>query len=130
MRDEKESEKRKIEAEVRRELMVFESKEGEDSGKFAYVFLAQLSIHSNTLCDYISGMTKLTQFSSRWLVHSIAAYYNLNTWSVTVGNPARREAYVGIRERSLRSTSTKTHKRTDSSVSATTALPRPLWCLV
>ncbi|KAL2379323.1 hypothetical protein RJZ90_005369 [Blastomyces dermatitidis] len=32
----------------------------------------------------------------RWLVHSIASYYGLRTWSVTVGNPARRETYVGI----------------------------------
>ncbi|KAG5295348.1 hypothetical protein I7I48_12205 [Histoplasma ohiense] len=32
----------------------------------------------------------------RWLVHSLASYYGLRTWSVTVGNPARREAYVGI----------------------------------
>ncbi|SLM40774.1 thymidylate synthase [Lasallia pustulata] len=28
----------------------------------------------------------------RWLVHSIATYYGLRTWSVTVGDPARREA--------------------------------------
>ncbi|MCJ1409652.1 hypothetical protein MMC19_003734 [Ptychographa xylographoides] len=28
----------------------------------------------------------------RWLVHSIATYYDLRTWSVTVGDPARREA--------------------------------------
>ncbi|KAJ5929619.1 hypothetical protein N7454_006569 [Penicillium verhagenii] len=33
----------------------------------------------------------------RWLVHSIASYYGLHTWSVTVGSPARREAYVGVR---------------------------------
>ncbi|KAL4949436.1 R3H-associated N-terminal domain-containing protein [Aspergillus filifer] len=32
----------------------------------------------------------------RWLVHSIATYYGLHTWSVTVGTPARREAYVGF----------------------------------
>ncbi|KAL4787566.1 R3H-associated N-terminal domain-containing protein [Aspergillus varians] len=32
----------------------------------------------------------------RWLVHSIASYYGLHTWSVTVGSPARREAYVGF----------------------------------
>ncbi|KAJ5895387.1 Single-stranded nucleic acid binding R3H, partial [Penicillium taxi] len=32
----------------------------------------------------------------RWLVHSIASYYGLHTWSVTVENPARREAYVGF----------------------------------
>lgn len=41
---------------------------------------------------------ELTGFStSRWLVHSIASYYGLHTWSVTVGEPARREAYVGFR---------------------------------
>ncbi|KAJ5659201.1 hypothetical protein N7507_005652 [Penicillium longicatenatum] len=33
----------------------------------------------------------------RWLVHSIASYYGLYTWSVTVDSPARREAYVGVR---------------------------------
>lgn len=32
---------------------------------------------------------------SRWLVHSIASYYGLHTWSITVGD--RREAYVGFR---------------------------------
>ncbi|CAI7637115.1 unnamed protein product [Penicillium bialowiezense] len=31
----------------------------------------------------------------RWLVHSIASYYGLHTWSVTVDD--RREAYVGFR---------------------------------
>ncbi|KAJ5748010.1 uncharacterized protein N7511_009706 [Penicillium nucicola] len=31
----------------------------------------------------------------RWLVHSIASYYGLHTWSITVGD--RREAYVGFR---------------------------------
>ena len=30
-------------------------------------------------------------------MHSIASYYGLYTWSVTVGEPARREAYVGFR---------------------------------
>jgi hypothetical protein len=30
----------------------------------------------------------------RWLVHSIAAYYGLQSWSVTEGNPAVRYAYV------------------------------------
>ncbi|KAF9887665.1 hypothetical protein FE257_009758 [Aspergillus nanangensis] len=33
----------------------------------------------------------------RWIVHSIATYYGLHTWSVTVGQPSRREAYVGFR---------------------------------
>jgi len=35
----------------------------------------------------------------RWLVHSIAEYYGLESRSVTVaGDPARREAYVAIKE--------------------------------
>lgn len=34
---------------------------------------------------------------SRWLVHSLATYYELRTWSITTDDtPARREAYVGI----------------------------------
>lgn len=32
----------------------------------------------------------------RWLVHAIGDYYELDTWSRTTGNPARREAYVSI----------------------------------
>lgn len=44
------------------------------------------------LFETISLLTCL----SRWLVYSIASYYGLHTWSVTVGEPARREAYVGF----------------------------------
>ena len=54
--------------------------------------------------------------ASRWLVHSIANYYDLNTWSITVGHPARREAYVGM--------------KTGRPASPTGALPRPLWGMV
>jgi hypothetical protein len=56
----------------------------------------------------------------RWLVHSIGQYYGLDTWSVTVGHPARREAYVGIKEVKL-----KTGKKV-----AALPLPRPLWAIV
>ncbi|KAI4143075.1 MAG: hypothetical protein LQ341_003026 [Variospora aurantia] len=52
----------------------------------------------------------------RWLVHSIATYYDLNTWSVTVGHPARREAYVGL--------------KTSRPASPIGSLPRPLWGMV
>ncbi|KAL8933886.1 MAG: hypothetical protein Q9211_005531 [Gyalolechia sp. 1 TL-2023] len=52
----------------------------------------------------------------RWLVHSIATYYDLNTWSVTKGHPARREAYVGL--------------KTSRPATPTGALPRPLWGMV
>jgi len=54
----------------------------------------------------------------RWLVHSIAAYYGLETWSITTGDPARREAYIGLR--------TGDAPRSPSRVE----MPRPLWGLV
>ncbi|KAL8940564.1 MAG: hypothetical protein Q9216_002752 [Gyalolechia sp. 2 TL-2023] len=52
----------------------------------------------------------------RWLVHSIATYYDLNTWSVTKGHPARREAYVGL--------------KTGRPATPTGGLPHPLWGMV
>ncbi|KAL8674821.1 MAG: hypothetical protein Q9168_000802 [Polycauliona sp. 1 TL-2023] len=52
----------------------------------------------------------------RWLVHSIATYYGLHTWSVTTGHPARREAYVGL--------------KSDRPAAASGPLPRPLWGMV
>lgn len=52
----------------------------------------------------------------RWLVHSIADYYGLDTWSITTGNPARREAYVGL--------------KTGPAAMDGIELPRPLWVLV
>ncbi len=36
---------------------------------------------------------------SRWLVHCIAEYYGLMTFSITVGIPDRRQAYVAIHEK-------------------------------
>lgn len=55
----------------------------------------------------------------RWLVHSIASYYGLHTWSITVGDPARREAYVGIPPQQTRGKSASPVLR-----------PRPLWNMV
>ncbi|KAH8593509.1 R3H-associated N-terminal domain-containing protein [Bisporella sp. PMI_857] len=56
----------------------------------------------------------------RWLVHSIAAYYGLSSRSVTVGNPARREAYVGIK-------GAKTGRHVTEIQGE---LPRPLWGMI
>ncbi|KAK2865268.1 hypothetical protein FQN49_003740 [Arthroderma sp. PD_2] len=61
----------------------------------------------------------------RWLVHSLASYYGLRTWSVTVGNPPRREAYVGIDELSQNMISAASRKITDKKPDG--ILPRPLW---
>ncbi|GAB7339650.1 hypothetical protein MBLNU457_6236t1 [Dothideomycetes sp. NU457] len=74
-------------SDLKREKMVFESSVGDSSAAFG-----------------------------RWLVHSIGTYYGLETWSVTTGNPARREAYVGLKEPA----------RSPSKVD----MPRPLWGLV
>lgn len=56
----------------------------------------------------------------RWLVHHIGTYYGLQTWSVTVGSPARREAYIGFKQSRMRS-------GMNMSVGP---MPRPLWVLV
>ncbi|KAF2019283.1 hypothetical protein BU24DRAFT_115922 [Aaosphaeria arxii CBS 175.79] len=62
----------------------------------------------------------------RWLVHHIGTYYGLRTWSVTKGDPARREAYVGIVDGG------KVRAKTGREVGGGTGcgLPRPLYGLV
>lgn len=71
------------------------------------------------MAHYVCGK-RLLIYLRRWLVHSIGSYYGLRTWSVTVGDPARREAYVGIKQM-------RTGNRP---VSAGGELPRPLWNMV
>jgi hypothetical protein len=78
---------------VERERMVFETLADDQSGTFG-----------------------------RWLVHHIGTYYGLRTWSVTRGSPARREAYIGLREPTLKA------GRSHSSLHS--PLPRPLWGMV
>ena len=92
------------------EKLVFEGPQEDQSASFGYVTRSVFS-------KWIALMDH-----RRWLVHSIGAYYGLETWSVTVGNPARREAYVGIKEVKP----TANNGRTPSS----STLPRPLWAMV
>ncbi|CAI7572269.1 unnamed protein product [Penicillium manginii] len=69
----------------------------------------------------------------RWLVHSIASYYGLHTWSVTVGEPARREAYVGFRPPVPGTrTGLVNHPtcRTEDEIQLGEELPRPLYAQV
>lgn len=75
----------------RRELMLFETPEEDQGGSFG-----------------------------RWLVHHIGVYYGLKTWSITVGNPARREAYIGLKEPKMRT----------GRKNVCAPLPRPLYGLV
>ncbi|KAL4812645.1 R3H-associated N-terminal domain-containing protein [Aspergillus spinulosporus] len=71
----------------------------------------------------------------RWLVHSIASYYGLHTWSVTVGSPARRVAYVGFyppspgsRADLLSQPPSRCHDKV--LIQPGEKLPRPLWSQV
>lgn len=57
---------------------------------------------------------------SRYLVHAIGMYYGLKTWSVTTGDPARREAYVGL----------PLDPQTRRPSLARSEMPRPLWAVV
>lgn len=77
---------------AKKELMLFETPEADVGGSFG-----------------------------RWLVHHIGVYYGLNTWSVTTGNPARREAYIGLKGTKLKS---------GNGGRICQPLPRPLYGLV
>lgn len=70
---------------------------------------------------------------SRWLVYSIASYYGLYTWSVTVDDPARREAYVGFyppRDGNNSYGSDPTFCRQEAWIKPGDELPKPLWAQV
>jgi hypothetical protein len=85
-----------------RERMILESLVDDRNAAFGYVYVPALSSDN-----------PLLTVCRRWLVHSIATYYGLETWSVTKG--ASREAYVGLK-----------HK----AAPAFEELPRPLYVLV
>lgn len=104
-------EKRKQQDEaLRKDKLVFESLLDDHGASFGCVL--------SFLCGY--ELTCLLTVSSRYLVHSIAAYYGLRTYSITLGDPARREAYVGLKDdpKTRRPSLTKNQ------------LPRPLWTVV
>ncbi|EPS43499.1 hypothetical protein H072_2546 [Dactylellina haptotyla CBS 200.50] len=60
----------------------------------------------------------------RWLVHSIALYYGLRSWSVTQGNPAMRIAFVGAQPNERKKI------RTGALIKRPKTLPRPLWMML
>lgn len=76
-------------------------------------------------------------FISRWLVHSIASYYGLHTWSITVGEPARREAYVGFhmpapgsRPGLTTHVSVPSNAQQGAMIKPGDDLPKPLWAQI
>jgi hypothetical protein len=96
-----------VEEELEREKLVFDSLVDDHGASFGYGV------------SLLKHWVLLIRFR-RWLVHSIAAYYGLTSRSVTVGDPARREAYVGIREM-------KAGRRLSIPQGE---LPRPLWGMI
>merc|ERR1712072_922068 len=95
---------------LQKDKLIFESLVDDHGAAFGYVsFLPALS--HGWYADFCTR---------RYLVHSIAAYYGLQTWSVTTGNPARREAYVGL----------KLDPKTRRPSLTRTEMPRPLWLVV
>lgn len=94
---------------LEKDKLIFQSLVDDHGAAFGYeTFL---------LTDFVFVLTAL---SRRYLVHSIAQYYGLKTWSVTRGQPARREAYVGL----------KTDPKTRRPGLTRTEMPRPLWAVV
>lgn len=88
--------------------MIFDSLEDDESGAFKYV---------TRKCFGFEPITNNIFFAKRrWLTHSISDYYGLDSRSVTMGNPARRCVYIGIREVDLKKGSRSCGE-----------LPRPLW---
>jgi hypothetical protein len=55
----------------------------------------------------------------RFLVHALGRYYDLDSWSVTVGDPAMREAYVRIK-----------NEKDLVAGKPPQFLPRPMWTMV
>jgi hypothetical protein len=97
-----------VEDEIQSDRLIFDSMADDHGASFGYAIeVVKSKCHTTDV------------LSRRWLVHSIGTYYGLRTWSVTVGDPARREAYVGIDPTNCA-----------TPVFPTATLPRPLWGMV
>ncbi|EED18304.1 conserved hypothetical protein [Talaromyces stipitatus ATCC 10500] len=66
----------------------------------------------------------------RWLVHSIATYYGLYTWSVTSGSPERRQAYVGLNPPVSSTHLADLTHGSSLRIKPGEPLPKPLWVQV
>lgn len=94
---------KKLEEGLKRDKLIFQGLVDDNGAAFGFVS-----------CDVMLTFLKVTLIMyRRWLVHSIAAYYGLKTWSVT--NGGLREAYIGLN---------------DAGSPSRVELPRPLYGLV
>lgn len=104
-------ERRRGTEELEKDRVVFESLVHDHGAAFGWVEVPWASSWRETL----------TLVCRRFLVHAIAQYYDLKTWSVTTGDaPPKRQAYVGV----------KTDPVTRRPSVNRCELPRPLWTVV
>ena len=101
--------KRTKKLQLKTEKVLLESPIGDPAASFRFPFPLSPLPPSLRLADH----------TSRWLVHSIASYYGLKSWSITTGNPARRVAYVGLKKDSRK-----------PSTSLVKGMPKPLWLML
>lgn len=99
-----------------RDKLVFDSLVDDHGASFGYVPARGVLRHFQSVMKTFYEAGSADHRHSRWLVHTIATYYNLRTYSVTIGHPARREAYVAISDGC----------RSECGGS----LPQPLWGMV
>jgi hypothetical protein len=99
----------KQEGALEKDKLIFQSLVDDHGASFGYVHGFLSSEESTLVADFAF---------SRYLVHAIAIYYGLKTWSVTTDG--RREAYVGLKQDPLT-------RRIEPLKSE---LPRPLWAVV
>lgn len=104
-----EQRRNKQEGVLEKDKLVFQSLVDDHGAAFGYDHLRRTAI------SWV-----LTSSRRRYLVHSIGQYYGLKTWSITRGNPARREAYVGL----------KTDPKTRRPSLTRSEMPRPLYAVV
>ena len=97
-------------------------KDGEDSESDEVVQRGQLQAIGRQRLVLESPISDRSAGFGRWLVHIIATYYGLRTWSRTIGDPARREAYVGLPHRRRAGSTSLQHGGLQ--------LPKPLWGLI
>jgi hypothetical protein len=96
---------------MERDRLIFESLVADHGASFGY---------DRTKIG-LSSIAWLTTMSRRYLVHAIAQYYDLSSWSVTTGDlPPRRQAYVGLKADPVTRRPSLTRQE----------LPRPLWMVV
>jgi hypothetical protein len=95
--------------------MVLDTTTGDDeSGAFKYVSPFPTPLRSFLILLWRHVCDAHLSFR-RFLTHSISEYYGLSSKSVTMGNPARRVVYIGVKQMGLRH------------APLIHALPPPLW---